>query len=90
MASFSGAGLELALSVAGPAAPPTLSPIHTLSISAADVSACAINGSGEWIAFGAAALGQLLVWEWQSETYVLKQQVSTLNGTTAGPGAALL
>ena len=34
----------------------------------------AVNNSGEWLAFGVAALGQLLVWEWQSETYVLKQQ----------------
>lgn len=34
----------------------------------------AINQSGEWLAFGSAKLGQLLVWEWQSETYVLKQQ----------------
>lgn len=28
----------------------------------------AINATGEWLAFGSAALGQLLVWEWQSET----------------------
>lgn len=33
-----------------------------------------INASGEWLAFGSEKLGQLLVWEWQSETYVLKQQ----------------
>ena len=34
----------------------------------------AINKSGEWLAFGASKLGQLLVWEWQSESYILKQQ----------------
>ena len=33
-----------------------------------------INHSGEWLAFGASKLGQLLVWEWQSESYILKQQ----------------
>ena len=33
-----------------------------------------INASGEWLAFGASKLGQLLVWEWQSESYILKQQ----------------
>lgn len=33
-----------------------------------------INNSGEWLAFGASKLGQLLVWEWQSESYILKQQ----------------
>ncbi|KAH8828903.1 WD40-repeat-containing domain protein [Flagelloscypha sp. PMI_526] len=30
--------------------------------------------SGEWLAFGAKKIGQLLVWEWQSESYILKQQ----------------
>jgi periodic tryptophan protein 2 len=38
------------------------------------ISSIAINTSGEWLAFGAKKLGQLLVWEWQSESYVLKQQ----------------
>lgn len=33
-----------------------------------------LNNSGEWLAFGASHLGQLLVWEWQSESYILKQQ----------------
>jgi periodic tryptophan protein 2 len=48
--------------------------IHTLSISQHAINTVAINDSGEWLAFGSAALGQLLVWEWRSETYVLKQQ----------------
>ncbi len=34
----------------------------------------AINNSGEWLALGASKFGQLLVWEWQSESYILKQQ----------------
>lgn len=33
-----------------------------------------MNKTGEWLAFGASKLGQLLVWEWQSESYILKQQ----------------
>jgi periodic tryptophan protein 2 len=33
-----------------------------------------MNSTGEWLAFGSSKLGQLLVWEWQSESYVLKQQ----------------
>ena len=53
---------------------PQFTRIHSLSISRNDVSSCAINRSGDWLAFGCASLGQLLVWEWQSETYVLKQQ----------------
>lgn len=35
-----------------------------------------INASGDWlgIACGQGIQGQLVVWEWQSETYVMKQQ----------------
>ncbi|KAJ3535234.1 hypothetical protein NM688_g7006 [Phlebia brevispora] len=53
---------------------PAFQNIHTLSISQEKISSVAINPSGEWLAFGAKKLGQLLVWEWQSESYVLKQQ----------------
>ncbi|KAG5456977.1 MAG: putative WD repeat protein [Olpidium bornovanus] len=48
---------------------PSFTNIHTLRI-----ESVAINKTGEWLAFGSSKLGQLLVWEWQSETYVLKQQ----------------
>ena len=53
---------------------PGFSNIHTLSISQEKISSISISASGEWLAFGARKLGQLLVWEWQSESYVLKQQ----------------
>ena len=53
---------------------PEFSNIHTLSISRERISAITFNAAGDWIALGCAALGQLLVWEWRSETYVLKQQ----------------
>ncbi|KAI9880943.1 MAG: hypothetical protein M1830_010011 [Pleopsidium flavum] len=53
---------------------PEFSMVHTLSISQNDIDFVSINKTGEWLAFGAAKLGQLLVWEWQSESYVLKQQ----------------
>ena len=33
-----------------------------------------INHSGDWVARASREEGQLFVWEWQSETYVLKQQ----------------
>lgn len=52
----------------------TFTNVHTLSISQEKITSVAINRSGEWLAFGCAKLGQLLVWEWQSESYVLKQQ----------------
>lgn len=44
------------------------------SISQQRITGVAVNDTGEWLAFGCRGLGQLLVWEWQSETYVLKQQ----------------
>ncbi|KAI0056211.1 WD40 repeat-like protein [Artomyces pyxidatus] len=53
---------------------PDFTNVHTLSISQEKISSVAVNSSGEWLAFGARKLGQLLVWEWQSESYVLKQQ----------------
>ncbi|WWC72243.1 uncharacterized protein I206_106205 [Kwoniella pini CBS 10737] len=53
---------------------PSFTSVHTLSISNEKISSVAVSPSGEWLAFGAAKLGQLLVWEWQSESYVLKQQ----------------
>ncbi|XP_040211280.1 periodic tryptophan protein 2 homolog [Rana temporaria] len=53
---------------------PEVSLIHSLSISDQSISSITINSTGDWIAFGSSGLGQLLVWEWQSESYVLKQQ----------------
>ena len=53
---------------------PTFQEIHSLSISQHTITTAALNPSGEWVAFGSSKLGQLLVWEWRSETYVLKQQ----------------
>ncbi|XP_066476131.1 periodic tryptophan protein 2 homolog [Tiliqua scincoides] len=53
---------------------PEFNLIHSLSISDQRIASISINSTGDWIAFGCAGLGQLLVWEWQSESYVLKQQ----------------
>lgn len=53
---------------------PSFAQIQSLGISQNDIDYIAINKTGEWLAFGASNLGQLLVWEWQSESYVLKQQ----------------
>ncbi|XP_042316227.1 periodic tryptophan protein 2 homolog [Sceloporus undulatus] len=53
---------------------PEFNLIHSLSISDQRIASISVNSTGDWIAFGCAGLGQLLVWEWQSESYVLKQQ----------------
>lgn len=48
--------------------------IHLLSISREKITTAVFNEAGNWLTFGCAKLGQLLVWEWRSESYVLKQQ----------------
>lgn len=53
---------------------PDASMIHLLNISEHAVDAVAFNCTGDWIALGVSGAGQLLVWEWQSEQYVMKQQ----------------
>lgn len=53
---------------------PEFNLIHSLSISDQRITSVAINSSGDWIGFGCSRMGQLLVWEWQSESYAFKQQ----------------
>ncbi|EGW34541.1 uncharacterized protein SPAPADRAFT_134625 [Spathaspora passalidarum NRRL Y-27907] len=48
--------------------------IQSLSMGQNSINTVTINKTGEWLAFGSAKLGQLLVYEWQSESYILKQQ----------------
>lgn len=53
---------------------PGVSLIHSLSISEHSVDTVSFNSTGDWVALGVSGAGQLLVWEWQSEQYVMKQQ----------------
>lgn len=53
---------------------PDVSALHTLSISSEKITSVSVSSDGAWLAFGCAGLGQLLVWEWASESYILKQQ----------------
>ena len=53
---------------------PSVSNVHTLSISNQYIRTVSINNTGEWLAFGCPSNQQLLVWEWRSETYVIKQR----------------
>ncbi|KAL6513035.1 U3 snoRNP protein [Orobanche minor] len=48
--------------------------IHLLSISREKITTAVFNDLGNWLSFGCAKLGQMLVWEWKSESYILKQQ----------------
>eukprot|EP00775_Hariotina_reticulata_P006700 gene6700-6923_t len=53
---------------------PEFQVLQTLSVGQERISAAAFNPAGDWLALGCARLGQLLVWEWRSEGYVLRQQ----------------
>jgi periodic tryptophan protein 2 len=53
---------------------PEFQVLQTLSVSHERISTAAFNAAGDWLALGCAKLGQLLVWEWRSEGYVLRQQ----------------
>lgn len=52
---------------------PAFANIHTLSMASSPISTVSINPSGEWLALGSSKTGQLLVWEHQSESNILKQ-----------------
>ncbi|XP_022217803.2 periodic tryptophan protein 2 homolog [Drosophila obscura] len=53
---------------------PDVNMIHSLSISDYPISAAMFNSTGDWVALASREIGQLLVWEWQSEQYIMKQQ----------------
>ena len=53
---------------------PEFTQIQSLSISKQAISTITQNTTSEWIAIASSKLGQLLVWEWQSESYILRQQ----------------
>lgn len=66
---------------------PDFNPIHLLSVSQSNIDYVTINQSGEWLALGSSKHGQLLVWEWQSESYILKQQghLDSMNAIAYSP-----
>ncbi|XP_062558413.1 periodic tryptophan protein 2 homolog [Armigeres subalbatus] len=71
---------------------PDVNMIHSLSISEFRIESVAFNNTGDWFALGVPEVGQLLVWEWQSEQYIMKQQghSSGLNCVTYSPDGQLL
>ena len=53
---------------------PNFELIHSLTITNSNITSCVISNNGDWIGFSSKELGQLFVWEWRSETYIMKQQ----------------
>lgn len=66
---------------------PTFTLIQQLSMGQNPVNTVSINSTAEWLAFGSNKLGQLIVYEWQSESYILKQQghFDSTNSLTYSP-----
>lgn len=56
--------------------------LHTLSVSAGALTDIEFSPTGEWLALASAHAGQITVWEWRSETHILKQQAHLLSATT--------
>lgn len=52
----------------------TLALLLICSLGEQSITTCSFNRRGDWLALGTADLGQLIVWEWQSQVFVLKQQ----------------
>ncbi|ULU10048.1 hypothetical protein L3Y34_014411 [Caenorhabditis briggsae] len=73
---------------------PTFALIHNLRISEMRIQTVEWNLSGDWLAIGCGkgSTAQLVVWEWQTESYVMKQQGHSLRITTAeySPDGALI
>lgn len=72
---------------------PDLNLIHSLNISEHRIDAAVFNATGDWIALGVAGVGQLLVWEWQSEHYIMKQQGHSSDMTSlaySGDGTSIV
>ena len=53
---------------------PEFTSIQSLSVSREALTTAVINVASDLVAIGCAKLGQLLVWNWRSESYVFKQQ----------------
>lgn len=45
------------------------------------IDTCDLDAAGDWLAFGSAKTGQLLVWEWSTESYILRLSGVTTRST---------
>lgn len=48
--------------------------VQQLDVTDSIIDAIRLNRTAQWIALGSSLRGQLLVWDWRSETYIFKQQ----------------
>ena len=51
-----------------------LTEVQTFSVGENKISTMAVNSSGTWICLGLKTFGQIIVWEWKSQSYILNQK----------------
>ncbi|KAJ1517951.1 hypothetical protein HMI54_003244 [Coelomomyces lativittatus] len=51
--------------------------VHTLSFTTSPITTLSFSNDGAWLALGCKELHQAMVWEWSSETYIVKHQGHT-------------
>ncbi|KJP85284.1 hypothetical protein AK88_05095 [Plasmodium fragile] len=58
---------------------PEMTSLYTISINACTIDDVTISSDGQWIALAEANNGTVIVWEWKSESYILKQSTTSRN-----------
>ncbi|ANQ05843.1 Wd-repeat protein p103 [Plasmodium coatneyi] len=58
---------------------PDMTSLYTISINACTIDDITISNDGQWIALAEANNGTVIVWEWKSESYILKQSTTSRN-----------
>lgn len=48
--------------------------MQTFAIGEHKISCLAVNDSCTWLALGIKSLGQMIVWEWKSQSYIINQR----------------
>ncbi|GAW79011.1 hypothetical protein, conserved [Plasmodium gonderi] len=58
---------------------PEMVSLYTISVSTNSIDDIAISNDGEWIALAESSNGTVIVWEWKSESYIMKQSTTSRN-----------
>ncbi|GAB64514.1 WD-repeat protein p103 [Plasmodium cynomolgi strain B] len=58
---------------------PDMTSLYTISINASTIDDITISNDGQWIALAEANNGTVIVWEWKSESYIMKQSTTSRN-----------
>ena len=66
--------------------------LQGMSASSRAITSTTFGKNGDWLALGCETLGQVLVWEWRTEQYILKQQSHALdvNSCSLSSGGSLV